>query len=99
MPKDNHSPSTTQSNALKRYHVQVSVVNATVPTEPYNTKGAYGVQDLNSTQVVYDKFRIGYVIQVNSLLLVQLNGILRHVINLRLFMGSNPSSGHNCDLE
>ena len=45
------------------------------------------------------KFRMGRITQVNSLQSVQIDGMLCHMKDLRSFMGSKPSSGHDSDLE
>ena len=65
--------------------------------------GAYGVGDIVWVKTSYGrcttKFRMDRVTQVNSPRAIQIDGIPCHVMNLRLFMGSKPSSVRDNDSE
>ena len=100
MPKDNLSPSATLGEALHRYHIRVEGIDAKPPTELHNTQ-AYQARDLVWVKTLHrrctTKIKKSHVTQVICSWSLQVDVIPHYVKELCLFMGLNPSSGHNSD--
>ena len=86
-PKDGADPSTSPANRLYRYNVRVYGIDHTSPDEPSGTGNPYKVGDAVWVRppgnTCDTRFIPGTVTKVTSDLAVEVNGVSRHIRDLR----------------
>ena len=86
-PKDNVSPCTAPADALHRYHIWIKGVEDNLLPEPEVTKGMYEKGDAvwvkNPHGKCTTKYSTGRVTEVISPQSVKIDGVSRHVKDLR----------------
>ena len=102
-PKDDVSPCTAPANALHRYHVRINGVEDNPFPEPEVTRGKYKKGDVvwvkNPRGKCTTKYSTGRVTEVISPLSVKIDGVPRHIKDLRPVIQTQLSSSDESDSE
>ena len=102
-PKDDVSPCTAPADALHRYHIRIKGVEDNPNPEPEVTKGVYKkgdvVWDKNPRGKCTTKYSTGRVTEVISPQSVKIDGVPRHVKDLRLVIQTQLLSSDKSDSE
>ena len=100
-PKDDISPCTAPADALHRYHIQIKSVEDNPLPEPEVTKGMYEKGDVvwvkNPRGKCMKKYSTGRVTEVISPQSVKIDGVSRHIKDLRPVIQMQLSSSDESD--
>ena len=102
-PKDDVSPCTMPADVLHRYHIRIKGVEDNPLLEPEVTRGMYekgdGVWVKNPPGKCMIKYRTGRITEVISPQSVKIDGVPRHVKDLRPVIQTQLSSSDESDSE
>ena len=102
-PKDDVLPCTTPADALHRHHIRINGVEDNLLPEPEVTRGVYERGDVvwvkNPRSKCTTKYSTGRVTEVISPQSVKIDGVPRHVKDLRPVIQTQSSSSDESDSE